>query len=69
MWYTIQNFHKYFFCQIFLVWDINFGHFNPKKGQKTEFLDPKIVTTDDKNAPKFQFRQFGASKSVLGGSP
>ena len=30
-----------------------FGHFSPQKGQKTEFLDPKIVAAD-KNALKVE---------------
>ena len=36
--------------QLVYVWDINFGHFSPKKQKqkKNEFLDPKIVAAANK---------------------
>ena len=36
-------------------WNINFDYFEPKKGQKNEFLDSKVVTANNIIALKVLF--------------
>ena len=51
----------------FLVWDIIFFHFSLKKGKKTNFHDPEIGTTTNKNAIKTLFFAILSPQKGMGG--
>ena len=53
----------------FCVQDTTFSQFRFKKGQKTEFYDPEIVTADNKNAIETPFLAVLSPQKGMGGIP
>ena len=51
----------------FCVQDTTFSQFRFKKGQKTEFYDPEIVTADNKNAIETPFLVVSRPQKGMGG--